>query len=134
MPKKYQIPLSFLLYSFIIFFTHYFIFLAMNKAWDVKLCIVHVFLMVLGLFGFVMLFRKIKRVQEFMQRFMMFIVLKLLFSIAFLVTMIFSFGKEASLTALVSFVILYLIYTAVESLLYKKQFKSIASELSTESR
>ena len=115
----------------IIFNLNYFINKKLGFPFGSQDIFIHAFLLLISFAGLFLLFRKVERVQSFMNRFFLFTVLKLLVSVFAIAGFVITFGKETGKQFAVTFVILYLLYTAMESMLLIKKFKAIAGDLST---
>ena len=113
---------------------HYFINTKLSYPFGGPGVFTHCFLLLMSFAGLFLLFRKIERVQSFMNRFFLFTVLKMFLSVFVIAGFVISYGKEQGVPFAVAFVILYLFYTAMESMLLIKKFKSIANELGTDPR
>ena len=113
---------------------HYALISILGIQFDLSVLLIHGFFFVISILGSLFLFKNLKRVQSFMQKFFGFTTLKLLVSFGVLAIFIFNYGKENSVQFVVSFVILYLVYTGFESAYIIKKFKSVSNELNTNPR
>ena len=126
--------LQMLAFVAIIFNLHFFMIKQMGFPFGKPDIFIHGFLLAISFAGLYFLFKNVERVQNFMNRFFLFTVIKMLVSVVVIAGFIVTYGKDNGKQFAVSFVILYLLYTAMESMLLIKKFKSIASDLSTKSK
>lgn len=123
--------LNFFLLTALLAGLHLIIFWTQGLDFEPFFVLIHVYFFAVSIVGSVFLFKNLSRVQGFMQKFFGFTTVKLLISFVFMATFIFNYGKTESINFILSFVVLYLIYTSFESAYFIKRFKNISSQLGT---
>ena len=126
--------MNFAILTLLLLGAHYLICAFQKIPFEGSLGFIHIFFFLVSISAVGFLFKNLNRVQGFMQRFFGFTTIKLLLSFGVMAAFILTYGKEESISFVISFVVLYLVYTTFESLYIIKRFKSISKDLSTKAQ